>query len=262
MRHAVRMRRRGTGRSGHAVRRVLAATSGLLVAAVASSCAGGPPTIDPGGVDGLEIPTPSADPRDFAEAVDNAHFPLEPGSRWTYAITGAAGDRTEVVTVTGARTVQGVSTTVVRDVTRDERHRVVGDERSFYAQDTAGNVWLLGRESAGKRDSEAPGWEAGVDGAEAGLVMAGDPRVGDGYALGLAEGVFEDRARVVAVSDQRTVPAGEYDDLVQLEVTSPLDPGLVERRFFAPGVGLVYAQTLSGAGESRQLVRFRAAGRS
>jgi hypothetical protein len=150
--------------------------------------------------------------------------------------------------------VQGVSTTVVRDVTRDDRHRPVSDERSFYAQDTDGNVWLLGQELVGGRDGSGATWEAGVDGAEAGLVMAADSRVGDGYALGLAEGVFEDRARVVAVSDQRTVPAGEYDDLVQLEVTSPLEPGLAERRFYAPGAGLVFSEALSGAGESVQLV--------
>jgi hypothetical protein len=237
---------------------VLVATCGaLLLAAGTCSCAGGPPTIDPAGVDGLEIPTPSADPGDFTDAVDNAYLPLDPGSRWVYAVTGAAGDLTEVVTVTGTRTVQGVTTTVVQDVTRDERRRVVSDERSFYAQDTDGNVWIFGQEHGGGRDAAGPTWEAGVDGAEAGLVMAADSRVGDGYAMGLADGIAEDRARVLAVSDQRTVPAGEYDDLVQLEVTSPLEPGVVERRFYAPGVGLVYAETITGDSESVQLVRFR-----
>ncbi|MFC4784270.1 hypothetical protein ACT8ZV_07335 [Nocardioides sp. MAHUQ-72] len=247
------MTSRGTGPG---VRRVLAAAGAAAVTAIATtSCAGGPPTVAPSGVDGLEIPTPSADPRDFVDHVDNRWFPLEPGTVWTYRRTGEGDARTEVVTVTDrTRVVQGVSTTVVRDVVTGADGKVVSTSSAWYAQDVDGNVWKLGESASGRRGSGSGSWEAGVDGAEAGLVMAARPRVGDGYAQERAPGVAEDRSEVLSVNEQRTVPLGEYDDLVQTEDSSLLDPGLVERRYYAPGVGLVYVETVAGGTGSTELV--------
>ena len=42
--------------------------------------AGDPPTVSPAGVDMLEVPTPSPDPGDFVEQVDNPWLPLLPGA--------------------------------------------------------------------------------------------------------------------------------------------------------------------------------------
>ncbi len=244
------------------VRRVLtAAWAAALLSVTGSSCAGGPPTIAPSGVDGLVIPTPTPDPHDFVEHVDNRWFPLEPGTVWTYRATGDEGDQEEVVTVTDrTRVVQGVATTVVHDVTTDARGKVVEDTYDWYAQDTDGNVWYFGEDTTaydGRRKSTEGSWEAGVDGAEAGLVMAAHPRQGDGYAQEHLPGVAEDRAVVLSVTEQRTVPLGEYDDMVQTEDTSPLDPGVVEHKYYAPGVGPVLEETVAGGSESVQLVSLR-----
>ncbi len=61
----------------------------LLLAGCGS--AGAPGTTAPAGVDGLEIPTPSPDPRDFVERIDNPYLPLVPGSHWTYEESGSEG---------------------------------------------------------------------------------------------------------------------------------------------------------------------------
>jgi hypothetical protein len=241
------------------VRRLLAAAgTTALLSVTASACAGGPPTIAPSGVDGLEIPTPSADPRDFVDRVDNRWFPLEPGTVWTYRSTGDEGDRTEVVTVLGrTRVVQGVTTTGVRDVTAGEDGKVVTETFDWYAQDVDGNVWHFGTDTTahhhGRRVTRRS-WEAGVDGAEAGLAMAAHPRVGDGYVQEHAPGVAEDRATVLSLTELRSVPLDEYDDLVQVEETSPLRPGVVGRTYYASGVGPVLRETVAGGSESAQLV--------
>ena len=250
------MTARGTGA---AVRHLLAAGV-VLVSITASSCAGGPPTIPTSGVDELQIPTPSADPEDFVDHVDNRWFPLEPGTTWTYRTSGDGGDRTEVVAVTGrTRVVQGVTSTVVRDVIAGDNGKVVSQTFDLYAQDTVGNVWKLGADVTayhhGRRDTTGS-WEAGVHGAEAGLMMAAHPRVGDGYAQEHAPGVAEDQSQVLSITQERSVPFDDYDHLVETEDTTPLDPALEQRRYYAAGVGLVYAETVGGGSQSVQLVGF------
>jgi hypothetical protein len=87
--------------------------------------------------------------------------------------------------------------------------------------------------------------------------MPAEPRVGDGYRREYAEGVAEDRAEVVSLDGSASVPHGDLTDLLETEVSSPLEPGVVERRLYARGIGLVSAQTVAGGDELVQLVSFR-----
>ena len=59
-------------------------------------------TIGPSGVDGLTIPTPTPDPADFVDVVDNPWLPLVADSVWTYAVVGAGPARTVTVARVGA----------------------------------------------------------------------------------------------------------------------------------------------------------------
>lgn len=130
----------------------------MLVMLPLAACGSGPGVTEPEGVDGLTIPTPSPDPRDFVRRVDNPYLPLAPGSRWVYEVAGGA---TVTVTVGDEpRAVDGVATTVVR-----ERSGTTETER-WFAQDRAGNVWIFGEQGT---------WEAGIDGAQAGWPCSGNP---------------------------------------------------------------------------------------
>ena len=248
-----------TGMSSSTFTGLLACGLGAgLAAATLSGCAGGPPQVDPSGVDGLEIPTPSPDPQDFVASVDNPWFPLEPGTVWSYKTTGDEGAEMVTVTVTDrAKVVQGVTTTVVHDVVTDDRGRTTEDTFDWYAQDTAGNVWYLGEDTTaydGAKASTEGSWEAGVDGAEAGLLMPAKPRVGDGYAQEHLAGVAEDRGEILALHQRREVPAGTYDDVVVTEDTTPLEPALVEHKYYARGVGVVFEEDVAGGSERVELV--------
>ncbi|WP_139978093.1 hypothetical protein [Nocardioides litoris] len=131
----------------------------VLALAVAGGAAGCGSYSDPApetGIDGLEIPTPVPDPADFVAEVDNPWFVLDDASY----DDGAGGQVRR--TVAPGPTVLGVATTTV----------TLDGQTDLYAQDVDGNVWWFGR--AGE-------WEAGESGAEAGLVMPAEPRVGDGF---------------------------------------------------------------------------------
>ncbi len=233
----------------------------LVVAAFAlAGCAAAPDTVDPSGVDGLEIPTPTPDPADFVGAIDNPYLPLQPGNEWVYEVTG---DDPETVTVTvtdETREVGGVTTTVVRDVVTGADGEVVEETWDWFAQDTEGNVWYFGEDTTeyderGRPDS-AGSWEAGVDGAQAGLAMPATPRLGDGYQQEYYPGEAEDQAEVLSLEESLDLETGSYEQLLVTEDTTPLEPALVERKYYARGTGLVYEETIAGGTEQVELVSF------
>ena len=234
-----------------------------LVAALAlAGCGSAPGTTDPGGVDGLVIPTPTPDPADFVARVDNPYLPLVPGTTWTYEATG--GDVAETITVTvtdQTRVVAGVTTTVVHDEVVDADGALVEDTYDWYAQDRAGNVWYFGEDTTsydGDEISTEGSWEAGVNGAQAGVVMLARPRVGDGYQQEYDPGNAEDRAEVLSIDDQVVVGDTTYDDVVATVETTPLEPDLAEKKYYAPGIGAVLEETLTGGTERVVLTSFEA----
>ena len=211
---------------------VVAGSLGLLGA----GCAADPDPSPPAGVDELTIPTPSPDPGDFVATVDNPWFPLERGTEQRYSFGGTGpGGGLRVSVLAEERLVAGVRTTVVETVATfaDPADGVDGADGAaeggwetgvvdtdFYAQDGDGNVWWFGREGE---------WEAGVDGAQAGLVMAETPRYGDGYRTAYLPGVVERRASVMAVDGDR----------VEVRYVDPLLPGSTEDVTYERGVGVV-----------------------
>ncbi|PUA81841.1 hypothetical protein [Nocardioides currus] len=202
-----------------------------LVAATAGCGVGEPRSIDPAGVDGLEIPTPTPEPADFVRRVDNPWFPLPADGEWVYE---AEDGPSVTVRVTGSDLIAGVSTTEVSTTVQRARRAVTSVD--YYAQDRRGNVWSFGSDD----------WRAGVDGAQAGLVMPATPRVGDGFVEEYAAGLAEDRSEVLDVAATASGPAGSWTDLVEIAGTSALDPAASDLRYYAPGIGLVRTESATG----------------
>jgi hypothetical protein len=232
-----------------------------LAAVALSSCSGSavPADYDSTGIDELTIPTPTLDPAALSDDVDNPWLPLVPGTSWRYERTADGGPAgTSVVTVLrrGA-TVGGVDGVVTLTLDRDAYGDVVATARRTYAEDGDGNVWLLAEEVT--RDGRTESWQAGSDGALAGLAMPAEPRPGDGWVRAEVPRVDVPSERVLAVGDDRVeVPAGSWTDVLQTEV---VEPG--ERRtsvlLYARGVGLVQAED-DGGGEATVLVALTAPG--
>lgn len=204
------------------------------------------------------------DPAEFTTEIDHPYWPMSKGSRWTYRETDPEGARMKVVvTVTGKtkRIANGVEAAVVRDVgTEDGVPIEVTDD--YYAQDSEGNVWYLGEDTTeyenGKPTSTAGSFEAGVDGAEAGVILPADPKPGLAYRQEYYKGEAEDRASVVSTSEQAEVPSGHYKGVLMTRDENPLEPKMLEFKFFAKGVGPVLAIAVSGGSDREELVSYRA----
>jgi hypothetical protein len=234
------------------VRRIAVALA-LGLALVA--CQRDDPVIDPG--DGGDY-TVRPDPAAFVNRIDNPWLPLTPGSRWVYESGG--GERNEVVVTNQTRAVMGITATVVHDVeTRDGE--LVEQTADWFAQDREGNVWYLGEDTKAfdnGRASPAGSWEAGVDGALPGIIMKAHPRVGDAYRQEYYRGEAEDMGKVVRVGDRQTVPFRSFDGLLVTQDWSPLEPEVVEEKFYAKGVGLVLEKTIRGGSGRNELISYQA----
>lgn len=227
----------------------------LMLGVALAGCGGsGEPVIDPG--DGGNY-TVDLDPANFVTTIDNPWLPFTPGSRWLYE--AAPGERNQVVVTGQTRKVMGITATVVRD-TETHGGQVVEDTFDWYAQDRDGNVWYLGEATKAVKDgrtSPAGSWEAGVAGALPGIIMKADPRVGDAYRQEFYRSHAEDMGKVVRTGASETVPFRTFDDLLVTQDWTPLEPKVVEEKYYAKGVGLVLETTVRGGSGRNQLISYQ-----
>ncbi|RMF90668.1 MAG: hypothetical protein D6736_06430 [Nitrospinota bacterium] len=197
---------------------------------------------------------PVINPADFVETIDNPFFPLTPGTTFIYE--GAGEEHTEVFVTHETKEILGVTCIVVRDTVM-VAGEIIEDTFDYYAQDREGNVWYFGELSQEFEDGElvslAGSWKAGEDGAKPGIIMEADPQVGDVYRQEFALGEAEDLAEVLNLDASVIVPFGAFDHTLQTEDFSPLEPGVREQKFYAPGVGLVLEEN-PDTGERVELV--------
>jgi hypothetical protein len=200
----------------------------------------GPVLIDnPAGVvDGVDY-HPDIDPADFSTLIDNPYMPLVPGTTLTYE----GGNERVVITVSDStRSVMGVDALVVRDREYDGE-RLIEDTEDWFAQDDEGNVWYFGEATAECRDgtilNRSGEWQAGVDGAQPGIVMLAAPRVGDYYRQEYYRGHAEDVARVRELGATVTLQGTTYQNVIVTEDFTALEPGQLEHKAYAPDVGLI-----------------------
>jgi hypothetical protein len=251
----------------------LAATAGLAAALALAACGGGDD--DGGDQSGDETSAGSAtlpqgselvnlDPADFTTEIDNPYWPMTPGSRWVYRETDQEGNvqRVEVTVTDQTKTIaNGVVARVVHDVVSEDGEPVeVTDD--WYAQDSAGTIWYLGEDTAeyenGKVVSREGSFEAGVGGAQAGIAVPGHPEVGLAYRQEYYAGEAEDKARVLSLDAQASVPFGSFDGVLQTEDTNPLSKPQpeVEHKFYARDVGPVLVLSIAGGGGREELVSY------
>ena len=191
---------------------------------------------------------------DFTTEIENPYFPLTPGSKWVYR---EGAQRVEITVTNDTKKIEGITTRVVRDVVTEDG-KLVESTRDWYAQDSDGNVWYMGEATTeyenGKPKTTEGSWEAGVDGAEPGIIMPAEPRTGLTYRQEYYKGHAEDRAKVVTLDAQVKVPFGRFDDALKTEDTAPLGKASVEHKYYARGTGLVLA--VGSGGEREELVSF------
>ncbi|MDW7732884.1 MAG: hypothetical protein SCH66_10715 [Methanolobus sp.] len=198
------------------------------------------------------------DPADFVEGVDNPYFPLEPGTTFFYeGQVETVPTDVEIYVTDQTKDVMGVTTTVVRE-NESIDGELVEVAYSWYAQDTDGNVWYFGKDAKEYDNGEVVdtigSWEAGVDGAEPGIVMLADPQPGLAYRQEYYEGVLEDQAAVVSLTENVTVPSGSFENSLLIQEWSAIDHGYEVNKYYAKDVGLVKEMAVRGADEKFELL--------
>jgi hypothetical protein len=229
-----------------AMRRSIALVGALVLAGCGSDSGSLPQGSEPAKLDAA----------DFVDRIDNPYWPMAPGSRWVYREDG----QRVVVTVTDrTKEILGIEATVVHDIVSED-DELVEDTFDWYAQDKDGNVWYLGEATKeyenGKVKTTEGSWQAGVDGAEAGVIMPGAPEVGLTYRQEYYEGEAEDAGAILSLDEWVEVPAGKYRDVLMTKDYTPLDLDILEHKFYAKGVGPVLAVGVSGGSDREELVRF------
>lgn len=198
------------------------------------------------------------DPADFSTSIDNLYFPLHRGTSYVYEGSSKDGaTRVQATVLFESRVVMGVECRVVlekvfvRDELRESTHK-------WYAQDGDGNVWQFGKDSEeykeGEVTSTAGSWEAGIDGAAPGIVMKADPQVGDVYQQRYLAGEAEGMAEVLGVDASVEVPYSSFNHVLKIKEWTSLDPGVIQEKYYGPGMGLVLREQVEGGSEWERLI--------
>jgi hypothetical protein len=197
----------------------------------------------------------------FTANVTNPWFPLRPGSVYRYRGVKDGEPSREVMTVTHrTKTIDGATCVVVSDLLYI-RGKLEERTEDYYTQDAKGNVWYFGEKTAeldehGNVKNTSGSWMAGVDGAKPGIFMFVHPRPGDSARQEYLKGEAEDHFQVVAIGVTATVPFKAFRGAMLTKEWTPLEPDVIDHKFYARGIGTVLEQTVKGGDERNELVSF------
>lgn len=224
-----------------------------------------PDTPTPGPVGSSPLPQGAEpvelDPATFLSTIDHPYWPMMPGSRWVYRETAGDGtvQRVEVTVAGETKDILGIQATVVHDVITEDG-QLVEDTFDWYGQDRSGNLWYLGEDTKeyenGEVVSTKGSWEAGVDGAQAGIILPADPEAGMVYRQEYYQGQAEDGAKILSLEELAEVPYGFFDNVLMTKDYTPLEPKLLEHKFYAKGIGPVLIVAISGDSDREELISF------
>jgi hypothetical protein len=201
-------------------------------------------------------------PTSFVRHVTNPWFPLTPGTTYVYKGVKDGKPTRDVVTVThSTRRVLGVRATVVHDYLYTHG-RLEERTSDWYAQDKRGNVWYVGEATAeldahGHVKTREGSWEAGKDGARAGILMPAHPKVGDTGLMEYRRSQAEDHFRVLSLRARVRVPFTSSRHALLTKEWTPLEPGVVDHKYYVRGIGTVKEITAKGPKETNILVSVR-----
>jgi hypothetical protein len=201
----------------------------------------------------------------FGASVTNPWFPLRPGSVYRYRGEKDGEPSREVMTVTHrTKTIDGAKCVVVSDLLYI-RGKLEERTEDYYTQDGKGNVWYFGEKTAeldanGNVKNTSGSWMAGVHGAKPGIFMFAHPRVGQSARQEYLKGEAEDHFQIVAKGVVTTVPFKAFRGAMLTKEWTPLEPGVIDHKYYARGIGTVLEQTVKGGSERNELVAFRRGG--
>jgi hypothetical protein len=98
-------------------------------------------------------------------------------------------------------------------------------------------------------------WQAGVNDAEPGIIMLADPKIPDAYRQEYLKGEAEDTAWIIRRGGSVSVPFGTVHHVLRTLEFARIEPGVVDQKLYAPGIGIVLETALTGPREVAKLIR-------
>ena len=199
---------------------------------------------------------------DVVQRVDNPWYPLTPGTTLVYRGAKDGKPARDVLTVSHETAViHGVRCTVVHDRLY-LGGRLFERTTDWYVQDKQGNVWYFGEATAeldrnGRVTSTEGSFQAGRDGARPGVFMPANPKVGDAYRQEYYRGHAEDHFQVLSLAATVTVPHIASTRALLTKEQTPLEPGVVDHKYYVRGIGTVLEEAVKGGTERLVLVTVR-----
>jgi hypothetical protein len=197
------------------------------------------------------------------DRIDNRYFPMRPGTEYLYQGNEMGQVVHDTFFVTHhTKIILGIPTVVVVDTVSLMNRQLLEKTLDWYAQDDHSNVWYFGEFATeymnGKPVGHDGSWEAGVHAAQPGIIMEGDPHVGDFYRQEFQKGVAQDMAVVLSLRTHVCVPFKcHFNKALQTKEWSPLEAGFLEQKWYAPGVGFVKSIAVQGGPETFVLVAIK-----
>lgn len=190
----------------------------------------------------------------FDSSGSNTYFILEPGHQSVLQAQENGETIDLVITVLNeTKIVDGIETRVVEERESEDGELVEISRNYFSVCKPTNDAFYFGEDVDDYEDgqivSHEGAWLAGENGARPGLFMPGNVQVGMKYYQEFALGIAEDRAEIISVNDVLSVPAGNFTEVLKVEETNPLEPGVSEDNFYAPGIGVIQD-------ESEKLVKY------
>jgi hypothetical protein len=194
-------------------------------------------------------------------AISNKFLPMPAGRRRVYSEVSGSDCKVNEVYVTGLSksftgAYAGLKTRVIRDqewldVDCDGGRDVLLEYTlRWYAQDKVGHVWYFGEDAtnylfdangAPAGTSKTGSWEAGKNGAIAGIVMLKNPLHGDRYYQEIVDGAEQDIAQVMHTGISVTIGLGTFNKCAEIKEWAAASSG-AEWKTYCPIRGLVLVE--------------------
>jgi len=204
---------------------------------------------------------PDFNAANFTSPVTNPYFPMQGATGTTYVYEAETKDefiRNIIFISTDTVPILGVLCTVIYDtawIYIEETGMWYMDEMTedWHAWDNFGNFWYFGESTtAFEYDDDwnfigcnnDGSWKAGVDGAMPGIIVPANPKQGTCYRQEYYEGEAEDMGKVMRLNANVSVMDQDYEDCLAMKEFTPLAPGDIEHKYYAPDVGLVFIEEL------------------
>ena len=120
-------------------------------------------------------------------------------------------------------------------------------------------IYLGFRDLQSRRVTSREGsWMAGVHGAKPGIFMFAHPHAGLSARQEYLKGHADDHFEILSMRETAVTPYRTFHGAMLTKEWTPLEPGVLDHKFYVRGIGTVLEQTVKGGNERNELVSFSA----